>query len=87
MKTKTRDLSACLKRRLWIAGVCLAAFSFLSVSVVYAADDIQTIQQQKKGMTIKGKVLGTSLLITFAICSTFYYYAIKTIKNRKSSPC
>ena len=59
MKTKTRDLSACLKRRLWIAGVCLAAFSFLSVSVVYAADDIQTIQQQKKGMTIKGKVLGT----------------------------
>ena len=59
MKTKTRDLSACLKRRLWIAGVCLAAFSFLSVSVVYAADDIQTVQQQKKGMTIKGKVLGT----------------------------
>ncbi|MCS2743404.1 hypothetical protein [Bacteroides thetaiotaomicron] len=48
MKTKTRDLSACLKRRLWIAGVCLAAFSFLSVSVVYAADDIQTIQQQRK---------------------------------------
>ena len=59
MKTKTRDLSACLKRRLWIASVCLATFSFLSVSVVYAADDIQTVQQQKKGMTIKGKVLGT----------------------------
>ena len=47
MKTKTRDLSACLKRRLWIAGVCLAAFSFLSVSVVYAADDIQTVQQRE----------------------------------------
>ena len=48
MKTKTRDLSACLKRRLWIAGVCLAAFSFLSVSVAYAVSDNQTVQQQKK---------------------------------------
>ena len=53
MKTKTRDLST------WIAGVCLAAFSFLSVSVAYAVSDNQTVQQQKKGMVIKGKVLGT----------------------------
>ena len=59
MKTKTRDLSTCLKRRLWIVGVCLTTFSFLSVSVAYAVSDNQTVQQQKKGMVIKGKVLGT----------------------------
>ena len=59
MKTKTRDFSTCLKRQLWIAGVCLATFSFFSASVAYAADDNLTVQQQKKGMTIKGKVLGT----------------------------
>ena len=56
---KTKDLSRCLKRQLWIAGVCLASFSFLSVSAASAADDSQAIQQQKKGMTIKGKVLET----------------------------
>ena len=59
MKTKTRDLSTCLKRRLWIVGACLTTFSFLSVSVAYAVSDNQTVQQQKKGMVIKGKVLGT----------------------------
>ena len=48
MKTKTRDLSTCLKRRLWIVGVCLTTFSFLSVSVAYAVSDNQTVQQQKK---------------------------------------
>jgi len=47
MKTKTRDFSTCLKRQLWIAGVCLATFSFFSASVAYAADDNLTVQQQK----------------------------------------
>ena len=61
MKTKTRDLSTCLKRRLWIVGVCLTTFSFLSVSVAYAVSDNQTVQQQKKGMVIKGKVLAAVL--------------------------
>ena len=53
MKTKTRDLSTCLKRRLWIVGACLTTFSFLSVSVAYAVSDNQTVQQQKKGMVLK----------------------------------
>ena len=44
---------------MWIVGVCLTTFSFLSVSVAYAVSDNQTVQQQKKGMVIKGKVLGT----------------------------
>jgi hypothetical protein len=62
MKTKTRDLSTCLKRRLWIVGVCLTTFSFLSVSVAYAVSDNQTVQQQKKGLKVRFWVQTVSLL-------------------------